>query len=242
MMKAILTGHARGLGQAIATELLTREIPVLGLSRGDCPDFTRRFPHLAEQVSVDLSDPHALLSWLETGCLTRYLADASGVLLINNAGMLGPVGAPGRQDSQEIMRAVSLNVAAPLVLCDAVARVYCGSVRIAHVSSGAGRNPIPGWSIYGATKAALDHHARCVVADSNPRLRICSIAPGVIDTEMQGEIRGASIENFPLLGRFQALKENGELSSPEETGRKLVDYFLCDHFGAEAVADLRSLP
>jgi benzil reductase ((S)-benzoin forming) len=96
-------------------------------------------------------------------------------------------------------------VATPLMLASAVATasVSAGDRRIVHISSGAGRTAYPGWSIYCATKAALDHHARTVVLDANRALRICSVAPGVIDTGMQAEIRGSGEEKFPLREKFE---------------------------------------
>ena len=240
-MKAILTGHTRGLGQAIAADLLGRGMPVLGLARGESPELARLFPDLLQQAKVDLADPEALQSCLGSEALDRYLEDATSLLLINNAGMLGPVGPLGRQAEDELVQAINLNITAPLLLSDSVARKHRGPLRIVHISSGAGRSAFAGWSVYGATKAALDHHARSAAADGGPQLRICSIAPGVIDTEMQAAIRRTSAQDFPLLDRFLALKQQGELSLPGEAASRMVRYLLSDDFGKEAVADLRNL-
>lgn len=241
-MKAILTGHTRGLGQAIAAALLTRGIPVLGVSRSECPELAGRFPDLLQQARVDLADPVALQSWLRGEALAGYVADAPSLLLINNAGMLGPVAPLGRQSGNELVQAVNLNISAPLLLSDEVARQYRGPLRIAHISSGGGRSAFSGWSIYGATKAALDQHARCAAADGLSQLRICSIAPGVVDTDMQASIRHTPAQDFPLLERFLALKQEGQLSAPGEAAERLVRFFLSDDFGKEAVADVRNLP
>jgi benzil reductase ((S)-benzoin forming) len=110
-----------------------------------------------------------------------------------------------------------------------------------HISSGAGRNAYPGWSLYCATKAALDHHARAVVLDANRALRICSVAPGVVDTNMQAEIRSSGKEQFPLREKFEELKRNGQLVSPEQCAIQLVDFALSDVFGEVPVADIREL-
>ncbi|MBL8417780.1 MAG: SDR family oxidoreductase [Dechloromonas sp.] len=241
-MKAIVTGHTRGLGQAVAAALLGRGIPVLGLARSECPELAEQFPELLQQATLDLADPNALLSWLDGNVLDSYLEGATSVMLINNAGMLGPVTRLGRQEAGALVQAVSLNITAPLLLSNALARKYMGPLRIAHISSGAGRSAFAGWSIYGATKAALDHHARCAAADCLSRLRICSIAPGVIDTDMQATIRRTSAEDFPLLDRFLALKHQGELASPADAAERMVHHLLSEDFGKEAVADLRSLP
>lgn len=240
-MKAILTGHTRGLGQAIAAELLAREIPVLGLARSDNPELTKHFLNLLQQEKVDFADPASLQLWLESEVLDRFLEDATSLLLINNAGMLGPVAPLGRQNDTKLIQTVNLNITAPLLLSNAVAHRYQEPLRIAHISSGAGRSAFAGWSIYGATKAALDHHAKSSGADASQQLRICSIAPGVVDTEMQAEIRLSSAKDFPLIDRFLALKQQGELSSPRDTAERLVRYLLSDNFGEEAVVDLRHL-
>ena len=240
-MKAILTGHTRGLGAAIAAELLGRHIPVLGLARRRNDSLAQRFPVGLEQVELDLADTGSLEDWLADDTLATFLAGSPSVLLINNAGVVQPVGPLTAQDVVSIARAVAINVTAPLVLARAVtaASTAAQDRRILHVSSGAARSAYPGWSIYCATKAALDHHARAVALDKLPGVRICSLAPGVIDTDMQAEIRSTSLDNFPMRERFEAMKREGALTSPVDCARRLVDYLLDERFGEAPVADLR---
>lgn len=238
-MKAILTGHSRGLGAAIGAELLARGIPVLGLARRANPDLGARFAQLLQQQELDLGDTAALGDWLAGDSLSAFVGDARTVLLLNNAGIVQPVGPAALQDPALVAQAVSLNVAAPLMMTAAVARMAAAEKRILHVSSGAARQPYPGWSVYCATKAALDHHARSTVLDGVAGMRICSLAPGVIDTDMQAEIRDTGSERFPLRERFVALKREGQLTSPEECARRLVDFLLAPGFGDNPVADLR---
>lgn len=239
-MKAILTGHSRGLGAAIADELLAAGIPVLALARHGNAELAARHPELLREVALDLADPAAVVAWLAGSALQDFLGETGEVLLINNAGTLGPVAPAGRQEAAAIARAVSLNVSAPLLLANALA-ARPGALRILHVSSGAARDAYPGWSIYGATKAALDHHARAVAQEGRPGLRICSLAPGVVDTDMQAEIRKLGPDQFPLLERFQALKRDGLLASPAAVAARLVAYLRDDDFGRQPVADLRKL-
>ncbi|MDR5750292.1 MULTISPECIES: SDR family oxidoreductase [unclassified Caballeronia] len=244
LTKAIVTGHSRGLGEAIAETLLLRGIAVLALARRRNAALAARFPGKLEEVELDLADLAGAERWLATDALQRFSAGAGTLLLVNNAGMLQPVGALEQQDAGSIARAVSLNVATPLMFAAALA--VAGSAaqerRIVHVSSGAARNAYPGWSIYCATKAALDHHARAVALDASRALRIASVAPGVVDTDMQGEIRATGLERFPLRDKFDSLKRDGLLASPAQSAQKLVDYALSDAFGETPVVDVRDLP
>jgi benzil reductase ((S)-benzoin forming) len=235
-MKAIVTGHTKGLGAAIAAELIKRGIPVLGLARSRAAAASE----LLTEIEVDLSDSAALAGFVEGSTLAGWLRDEGATLLVNNAGVVAPVGPLAQQDPLAALRAVTLNVAAPLALAAAVVRASRGERRILHISSGAGRNAYPGWSVYCATKAALDRHAEAVLQDGDPTVRCCSLAPGVIDTGMQAEIRATPEANFPMKERFVQLKEEGGLAAPEECARKLVTFLLTEDFGSEPVADLRS--
>jgi benzil reductase ((S)-benzoin forming) len=243
IMKAILTGHTRGLGPAIAADLLSRNIAVLGVSRNSNLELAKQYPTTLEQAEIDLSDSAALARWLAGDVLQHFVAGGKTVLLVNNAGSVQPVGSIDMQDVVTIAQAINLNVTAPLMLASAVAAASrdANDTRILHVSSGAGRNAYPGWSIYCATKAALDHHARAVVLDQTPNVRICSLAPGVIDTDMQAEIRATPLEQFPLRERFEGLKRDRQLSNPTDCARQVVEYLLSAQFGQVPVADLREV-
>jgi benzil reductase ((S)-benzoin forming) len=241
-MKAIVTGHTKGLGAALAANLLARGVPVLGIARSRAPELRAAYPDLFEEAELDLANSAALSVWLDGAVLGRYLDGSGAVLLLNNAGMVSPVGPLDEQDPQAVLRAVVLNVAAPMALAAAVVRASGGAQRrILHISSGAARNAYPGWSVYCATKAALDHHARAVALDGERGIRICSLAPGVIDTGMQAEIRATPVDRFPLRQRFVELKETGTLVDPDECAEQMVDYLLGAGFGAEVIADLRTL-
>lgn len=245
MIKAIVSGHSRGLGAAIAGHLLARNIAVLGLSRHGNAALAAGFPGQLGEVALDLADDAGLTDWLAGETLAGFAAGAERLLLVNNAGLLAPVGQLAAQPPAAIARAISCNVAAALMLAAAAARISTeanvAELRILHISSGAGRNAIPGWSVYGAGKAALDHHARVVAADGAPGIRICSLAPGVIDTGMQAEIRGTPLADFPLRRKFEALKESGGLATPEACAAGIVAHLLGDAFGEAPVADLREL-
>lgn len=240
---AIVTGHSRGLGAAIVDELLRRGIATLGLSRGMVGVPAQVPAGLFDEVALDLRDLDALRSWLAGSRLANWVIPRQRVLLINNAGTVEPMGSLAQQAPLAVAEAVSLNVAAPLMLSAALAAIEVPGQqrRILHVSSGAAHTPYPGWSVYCATKAALDQHARAASLDRLPDLRICSVAPGVIDTSMQAALRAADPARFALRERFERMQREGRLASPQDCARRLVDYLQGDAFGSQPTVDLREL-
>lgn len=237
---AVVTGHSRGLGAAIATELLARDIPVLGVSRGENDELRRRYPSALTEVKLDLSDAAAVTRWMEGAGLSDFVSGVQQPLLINNAGLLEPIGPLQTQNPADVMRTVAVNVGAVLALSAAFISATSGREdrRILQISSGAGRKAYAGWSVYCATKAALDHHARCVVLDRTPGLRISSVAPGVIDTDMQGLIRRSTDESFPDRPRFVAMHREGKLRNATQVARAVVELLLSEEFGREPVSEI----
>lgn len=226
MTKAIVTGDSRGLGAALAAQLSEAGAEVLGISR-------------TSGAAVDLSDPGALTAWLDGGELAAFLDGASDIVLINNAGTVAPSELVGQADPAAIVAAVNLNVAAPLLLTDAVLRLRPegAKVRVAHISSGAGRHAYPGWAVYCATKAALDLHAQALASENQAGVRVASIAPGVVDTDMQGDIRAS--DGFPLRDRFVTYKQEGRLVAPGDAARQVLAIIDSPSFGEEVIADVR---
>jgi benzil reductase ((S)-benzoin forming) len=237
---AVVTGHSRGLGAAIAEQLLARGVRVLGIARQGNADLARRFGAALREVRLDLGDSAALATWLAGDALRQFLSGSATALLVNNAGVLQPIGPLDAQNLSDVSRAVAVNVGAALLLSAAFVQMSAdgGERRILHISSGAGRKSYSGWSVYCATKAALDHHARTVAIDGTARLRICSLAPGIIETAMQAEIRGSTDALFPDRERFVKLKREGQLKSPDVAANELVDFLLSKGFGKEPVTEL----
>lgn len=237
-MKVIVSGHSRGLGAAIAAELLARGIAVLGLARQPNAVLQTAFPALLKQHDIDLADTAALQAWLHGPGLPDFIDPGDDAMLINNAGTVHPMGALGQLPIADIGMAVALNVTAPLMLAAAFAAQKCRQHRILHISSGAGRDAYPGWGVYCATKAALDHHARATAQDQSAGVRICSLAPGVIDTDMQADLRAVAVERFPLREDFHAMRRDGRLSTPAACAARLVDFAMAADFGVMPVAAL----
>ena len=113
---AVVTGHTRGLGAAIAAHLLSRGVDVLGIARHRNTELAARYGDTLTQVELDLANAAALLEWLQTDAVGRFLRQSRTALLVNNAGVLQPIGPLETQDAAMISRAVTANVAAALML------------------------------------------------------------------------------------------------------------------------------
>lgn len=217
----IITGASSGLGLALA-----RSVPfpatVVDVSRSGPSD------DAIEHLTADLSDPY---SWAAVGAeMRRRVADQEPrrAVFIHAAGTLTPIGFAGEVDSDAYAANVILNSAAGQVLghlfLDAV-RDRSGIFDIVMITSGAATGVYPGWSSYGAGKAALDQWVRNVGSEQRERggVRVSAIAPGVVATAMQEEIRGMSERDFPRVERFHDLHEEGRLAAPEEAARRIWD-------------------
>ncbi len=241
---AVVTGASRGLGEALAEQLLVSGASVISLARSQNARLAevaaQTGAHL-EQLSVDLSETSSIES--AAGLMSAALpAGASRYLLINNAGTVDPVSlAEGLFDAKSIERAFNLNVVAVMVVTAAFLRSAPKSAdrRIVNISSGAGRKPTAGWPVYCATKAALDHYTR-VLAVENPGLRVASLAPGVVDTAMQERIRSSDRHQFPELDRFLQLHEQGQLASPQSVASRILHHVASDRYGQEILDDIRN--
>ncbi len=146
--------------------------------------------------------------------------DAPEVVAINNAAVLAPVGPVERSSPDEIARHLDVNVASSILFARAYVAAFqehdCPKTFV-NVSSGAASKGYAGWSLYCASKAALENYVRAVALEqaARPRpIRAISINPGVMDTAMQAAVRGSSIEDFPELERFLGLHREGRLSPP----------------------------
>jgi benzil reductase ((S)-benzoin forming) len=245
----IVTGSSRGLGQAIAKQLATAHHKVVGIARQqnlELASLDMKYP--IEQWKADLADSQAIAEQLEQYLSTALVAiqdPIASVTLINNAAYLVEPASLGAQVSADIIRAIEVGLTAPLLLCNAFIRAtQSASIpkSIVNISSGLGRRAMAGSTSYCAIKAGMDHFTRALEMEQQEMqhpVRVCSLAPGVIDTDMQVQLRGASPEAFSSQQNFQALKDKGLLDSPAVAAAKIIAYIGRKTFGKQVIADVR---
>lgn len=246
----ILTGASRGLGRAIALALLQRGHRLLTLQRSPDPSLeqaARAANHPIEQWAVDLAEPLPVAQRLQAWIAALPRQEASALNLINNAALLVEPGPLSAADLLQASRATRASLEAPLLLC---AAFLAGSGdapvprRVLNISSGLGRFAMAGSALYCAAKAGMDHFSRALALEEAERpngAKVVSLAPGVIDTDMQLQLRGADPQMFSSQSRFAGLKSAGQLDSPEAAAAKVLSVLERADFGAETIADVRSL-
>lgn len=244
---AILTGASRGIGAAMARGLAKPGTRLITLARREDPElaaYARSQDAQLEQLSVDLSDLAAAETAARRIC-DALPRDASRYLLINNAGTVHPVsGTDALIDGPAIAAAFNLNVTAVMLLTArflAAVEDLKADRRVLNISSGAGRNPNAGWGVYCATKAALDMYSRVVKQEQGEGgARVVSLAPGIVDTDMQAAIRASDPKSFPALAKFQDFHASGKLSAPANVASRILAYLDRDDFGTTEIDDIRN--
>jgi len=234
----IVTGASKGIGFELSRQLRAKGNKVIGVAR-TVPVDVENF------IAADLAKTEGIAELMDS-LIDENHETAISFTLINNAGMVDPIGLIGSVSAEEMTAAMTVNLTAPMILSNAfIAKLkdFKGTKRIVNISSGAGRNPYEGWGTYCTTKAGLDHFSRVVAleqANVEYPVDIVSIAPGIIDTGMQETIRASNEEAFPLLKHFIDYKERGALSSAEQTAKKLIGFLEKEDFKVIGpIADIR---
>ena len=248
----ILTGASRGMGAAMAEQLLQPDRTLLCISRRANPQLVAQAAAVGatlEQWTLDLAEPAPvaarLAAWLQA--LGGEAFDSA--TLINNAAAIPRIVPLDESDAAELSSALRVGLEAPLLLTAAflhATQVWrarrAGECRVLNISSGLGRFAMASQASYCAVKAGLDHFSRSVALDQASAVhpaRIVSLAPGVIDTDMQLQLRSGDPKHFPDLDRFLQLKATGQLDSPAAAAAKVLAFLRRADFGEKPVADVR---
>lgn len=236
-----ITGTSRGIGEALKNQLLKNpKNVVLGTSRSQIPA-SSNYQHFITDLSV-LSDINKL-----SEDFFSIKGEAEKLVLINNAGTIGEVGHLGEIKNDELAKLYLVNVIAPVILLNTfISRFKNDKAEkiVMNMSSGAAYKPKDGWAGYCSSKAALDMASKVCALENDlidSGVKIFSVAPGIVDTQMQSEIRKVNVQRFSEVQRFKQFKENGDLSDPAATAEKLLNLIENASRYSEVLQDVRNL-
>lgn len=215
----IITGSSRGLGLALTQMALDSGAEVIGLARSAAGLQHPKYLH----IQADLGKIDDLKS-LNKKLSAHLNSKAETLVLINNAGKVSPIGQTGTLSHEEIIQSSNVNFLAVTYLTNLFLELAKGrpaQLVVANVTSGVAKYPKPLWAIYSAAKAAINAYSEALAGEIAPHHLIC-FEPGIIDTEMQNEIRSLPPAQFPEVGLFQKFKSEGQLRSPEAVAQVLM--------------------
>jgi NAD(P)-dependent dehydrogenase (short-subunit alcohol dehydrogenase family) len=241
----IVTGASRGLGLALAQQLRQRGHRLLTLQRQPAALLAAATGAPLEQWSVDLADPLPVARRLRDWIAALPRAEVASLTLVNNAALLVEPGPLASADLDTVSRAARASLEAPLLLTAAFLEAAAGlgvPRKVLQISSGLGRHAMAGSAVYCAVKAGLDHATRSLALEEARRpsgAHVCSLAPGIIDTDMQVQLRGGDPSAFPEQARFASYKAEGRLDSPDSAAAKVLAHLDRADFGSQPVADVR---
>lgn len=247
----IVTGASRGMGAAIAHRLLAADHRLLCIARRRNDGLAAeadRIGTTCEQWMLDLAQPVEAATRLQRWLSAQDSALFSSATLINNAAALNRVGPVDEDEDAELSTAMRVGLEAPLLLSAAFLRAtrgwkgWAGDTRVLNISSGLGRRAMAGLAPYCAIKAGLDNLTRAMALDEARRpngAKLVSLAPGVIDTDMQVHLRGADDAGFADKPSFVGLKENGQLTSADAAAARVIAYLGRSDFGSNVLGDVR---
>jgi benzil reductase ((S)-benzoin forming) len=230
MQYAIITGASRGLGEAIARQYILQNVNVISVSRSE----NQELKSLAEEqesefhhISCDLSEMRELKEGLNRISEIVFHKDTHYVYLVNNAGVIEPIETVGELEAEAVQKHMQVNLTAPILMinhCVKEANDRDINLGIINVTSGAADKTIHGWSTYSSSKAAINRFTETLALEQEGKGHtILAYSPGVMDTDMQGEIRSSSKESFANVEKFRKLKEEGDLRSPDDVASVLMN-------------------
>lgn len=244
----ILTGASRGMGLAMARQLLRPGHLLLCISRHAnatlASDAAAQGATLLQwEQDLAQAEPAAqrLRSWLEAAAAGQF----ASATLINNAGVIPPIAPLSASAPGDLAMALRVGLEAPMLLCAAfldATEAWGVPRKVLNISSGLGRRPMASQAAYCAAKAGMDHFTRCMALDEAGKphgAKVCSLAPGVIDTDMQTQLRSADPAAFPDRQNFANLKTAGQLTSPQDAATRVLAWLERADFGTHPVADVR---
>lgn len=223
---AVVTGGGSGLGEVIAERLVAAgaRVALVGRRIERLRQVTSRLGAAAQYVACDVSDPE------EVGALAERLHGEPVSILVNNAGIGGPVASLIDIDPADWDEVFAVNVRGTYLMCRALlpGMIERGDGDVINVASVSGKRPLTARTPYCSSKMAVIGLTSTLAQEVGPAgVRVNALSPGPVESErMEGNFRreaertGASIED--VRDAFVGRSALGRMVTPDEVGRSVV--------------------
>lgn len=244
MKSVLITGTSRGLGFSLAKVFIERNYFVFGISRS-FSTLENLYPNQYKHFYYDLKDIYNFSFSLRN--FLNFFLPLELETVILNAGILGTIQEIHKTEIVELEYITKINVWSNKILLDTLFALESEKKihnfkYILAISSGASIKGEKGWSGYAISKAALNIMIK-LYANEFPQKRFISLAPGLVFTKMQEEIRqNVDLETFPNFRRLIIARETNQIQMPDETAKKILENWdKIFSFESGSYLDLRNL-
>lgn len=225
---AIVTGASQGLGKAIAERFVAAGADVFLVARGEAElrktaEELRQFGRKVEVMPADVSDDAAC------GAITQRAIKTFGhiSILVNNAGVYGPMGRIEEIDWSQWLAAIQVNLFGTVQMCrHLIPHLRSrGYGKIINLSGGGATAPLPMISAYAASKAAVVRLTETFAEElKDAHVDVNAIAPGALNTRLLDEVLSAGPDKVGKQFYERSVKQRQEGGAPLEKGAELTTF------------------
>ncbi len=217
-MGIILTGVSQGLGKELFDILSQKDVCLVAVSRRFL-DYQIELSRNNSNISLIKADLASIDSL--TSALDNIKIDiANNYVFINNAGCISPIATVEKMTVQDIVASYNINMIAPAIITQ---KFSISSLFVLNISSGAAGRPIDNWSLYCSGKAGIKMFFDVIAESQNGNIEVIHFDPGVLDTNMQAEIRAS---DFSDKENFISLVNNNKLKSPKNVAKHIFKTYI----------------
>jgi len=236
MRYIIITGASRGLGRALAEELALADSTLMLVSRDKC-ELIKVAERVKDKGSKSFVYEFDLFNYKKINALIDEIVNSisidncTSLILINNAGTIDPIDKFGQLDDKEIEKNLAINCIAPIVLMNKLINSTKDmniERRIINISSGVFNKSLFGWGLYSSSKSAVHSIVETIAKENyhNHSLKVVSIDPGVMDTNIQKVIRETNKDQFDEVELFITYYKENKLRNPKKVAEIIRDNYI----------------
>ena len=232
---AIITGANQGLGFEIARHYVRSGASVMICARdrerlnAAATDLFKvaKEGQRVEWIAADVAC-EADVTQVVAATLSRY---GQIDVLVNNAGIYGPMGAIESVNWKEWVKAIEVNLLGSVLMCRAVLPSMKArrKGKIIQISGGGATNPLPGLSAYAASKAAVVRFAETLAEEVRGEgIDVNAVAPGALNTRLLDEVLAAGSDKVGAVFFAKAVKQKESGGTALEVGATLASFLASD--------------